>query len=90
MIQIRHSFRRVLCQALLLGAVFCLGASLRPHPVATAGGRDAKPKQEHFLAGSERSLPVLREISDTLKQIDARLARIEKLAAEAAPGQDGR
>ena len=38
----------------------------------------------HFLSGSERSLPVLQEISATMKRIDERLARIENLALEAA------
>ena len=35
-------------------------------------------------AGSERSIPILMEISATLKQIDGRLANIEQLLQEDA------
>ncbi len=37
----------------------------------------------HFLAGGERSVPVLEEISATLKRMDERLARLEKIALQA-------
>ena len=37
----------------------------------------------HFLAGGERAVPVLEEISATLKRIDERLARLEKIAVQA-------
>jgi hypothetical protein len=38
-----------------------------------------------FLSGSERSEQILREIAQTLKTMDGRLARLEKLAAQPAP-----
>ncbi|MHB8900782.1 MAG: hypothetical protein ACYC6Y_18685 [Thermoguttaceae bacterium] len=43
----------------------------------------------HFLAGGERALPVLEEISATLKRIDERLDRLEKLAAQATAQPTG-
>ncbi len=69
--------------AAILVASFWAGTFLRPQPASTADVRRGKPKQ-HFLAGSERSVPILQEISETLKRVDARLAKIEAIAAEAA------
>jgi hypothetical protein len=62
---------------------FSAGGWISSQPSADAQSRKVTPK-EHFQAGSERSLPLLEEISATLKQIDGRLARIEKSVAEAA------
>lgn len=69
---------------LVLVALLALwvGTRVARQPAVTAGVRETTPK-EHFLAGSERSLPVLREISTTLRQIDARLSRIEKAVMQA-------
>lgn len=36
----------------------------------------------HFLAGGERAIPVLEEISATLKRIEERLDRLEKIAIQ--------
>ncbi len=79
------SARRLIAVALLVGGVFWTSLAMRPKGVATAGVRQT-PAPEHFLAGSERSVPILQEISQTLKQIDARLARVERLLVEA--GED--
>ena len=67
----------VILGALLLGALCG-----RPPAGRTRGEVD--PQMGHFLAGSERSLPVLEEISATMKRIDERLARLEKIAMQAA------
>jgi hypothetical protein len=67
---------------LLLGG-FWVGAASDPESPAQAGVRETPPRKA-FLAGSERSLPILQEISDTLKQIDGRLMRIEKAVTETA------
>jgi hypothetical protein len=76
--------------ALVLGA-FWLGSAV---PLRTANTADIQRTQSStadvqreepkatFLAGDERSLPVLKEIAATVKQIDARLERIEKSLAE--------
>ena len=74
---------RVFWLALVLLVAFAAGVSVRTPSGMTAEVRRSAPRQ-HFLAGSERALPVLQEISQTLKQIDARLSRIEKIAAAAA------
>jgi hypothetical protein len=46
------------------------------------GDVQSVPTNEPFRAGDERSLPVLKDILTTLKQIDGRLERIEKKIAE--------
>ena len=69
--------------AAILLASFWAGTFLRPQPASTADVRKA-PAKQHFLAGSERSVPILQEISETLKRMDARLARIEGIVAAAA------
>lgn len=70
----------------LLGAAFWAGASFQPQPAVTAESRrsakDEKPVR--FLSGSERSLPILQEMSETLKRMEACLLRIEKLEASSA------
>jgi hypothetical protein len=76
-------FRRV-AAALALGvAMFAAGLSLREAPSARADVTGESPRQQ-FMAGGERSEVVLREISATLKRIDARLERIERAALDAA------
>ena len=75
-----------------IGRVFWLGAFLlgtfwagtwlnRPASLR-ADVRETPPK-EAFLAGGERAVPILQEISATLKRIDARLAKIEKAVVPA-------
>jgi hypothetical protein len=69
--------------ALLLAVGFWAGASFQPQTAVTAEARrGAKPQQ--FLSGAERSLPILQEMSDTLKRMEACLLRIEKMEAAAA------
>ena len=68
---------------LLMLLAFWTGTYFRAEPKASAGVRSAAAPG-HFLSGSERSLPILTEISTTLKQIDARLAKIEKVALASA------
>lgn len=63
---------------------FWLGGSHDSTDVVHAEIRKTPPRQA-FLSGSERSEQVLREISQTLKIIDGRLARLEKLAAARTP-----
>jgi len=79
----RAKLVRVGGMAAILLASFWAGTFLSPRPASTADVRRGPPKQ-HFLAGSERSVPILQEISETLKRMDARLARIETIAAESA------
>jgi hypothetical protein len=59
-------------------AVGWLGASGQ---VATAETRDAAPSTS-FTSGAMRSELLLREIATTLRSIDSRLERVERLVAE--------
>jgi len=72
-----------------LTAVFLLGATVvtSDRAVEAEVRRPAQPKA--FLSGSERSELILREMAQTLKSIDTRLARLEALAATTQP-QAGR
>ena len=79
----KAKFVRVGWTATILLASFWAGTFLRPQPASTADVRKGAPK-EHFLSGSERSIPLLQEISDTLKRMDTRLSRIEEIVAAAA------
>ena len=67
----------------LLGVGFWAGASFRPQSAITAETKRGT-KQQQFLSGAERSLPILQEMSDTLKRMEACLLRIEKMEAAAA------
>ncbi len=70
----------LLLAALMAGCLW-VGAEFRVSSSARAESR-TKPPPEHFQSGSERSIPILKEISATLKRIDAKLANIEKIARE--------
>jgi hypothetical protein len=76
--------------ALLAGIVFLggIGAGLALPAAAPAspGGRQAPPR-EAFKSGSERSVPLLREIAQTLDRMDTRLQRIEQAVLSAAGKQ---
>ena len=74
--------RHGLPSLVMLGAVL-LGALCGRPPAGQSRGSADVPVG-HFLSGSERSLPVLEEISATMKRIDERLARLEKIAMQAA------
>jgi len=51
-------------------------------PTAAQGDGRETPRPEMFLSGGARSEIVLREISETLKRIDSRLERFEKVLRE--------
>lgn len=80
--------RQGLPTALLLGA-FSIGTLCARPPAGqsarTPAGQptatEALPPG-HFMAGSERAVPLLNEISESLKRIDERLERLEKLAIQ--------
>jgi hypothetical protein len=74
----RHRIGNVGWLAALLLAAFWLGSAIPPRTAATAEAPQAEAK-DRLLAGDERSLPILKEIAVTVKQIDARLERLEKL-----------
>jgi len=71
--------------AVLLLVAFWLGSVIPLRTVHT-GELQQSGSNEPFLAGDERSIPVLKDILATVKQIDARLERIEKqMPAERKP-----
>ena len=71
--------RWILTAGLLIGAGVGIGLAAP----ADRGKRQGTAPQ-HFKSGSERSLVILAEIRDTLKEIDTRLQRIEKVVLAAA------
>ena len=68
-----------LCAMLLLVAVVTVASrwSFQPACAAPQDGQNGA-----FLSGAARNAPILKEISQTLKTIDERLARLEKLATK--------
>ena len=73
----------------MLGAVLIGALCGRPPAARSRAELESDIPAGHFLAGSERSLPVLEEISATMKRIDERLARIERIALQAV-ASDGK
>ena len=82
----QHGLLAVLVTGVLLvGAISGrspAGQSARTPP-GQKGVSDSYPPG-HFLAGGERSVPILEEVSATLKRMDERLARLEKIAVQMA------
>lgn len=90
MSQKRLTFARQGLPALLVVGVLLVGALCGRPPagqsIRTSPGEKQVADQVppgHFLAGGERSVPILEEISATLKRMDERLARLEKIALQA-------
>lgn len=77
---------RVAVGAALVGAGIFAGAALPPPGSARAEVQSAAQPQ-HFQSGGQLSIPVLKEIAATLKQMDARLARIETAAQQFRPAR---
>jgi len=66
---------------IVLAGGFLAGNSWRQSSVVQAEVR-RKPPREAFQSGGARSEVVLREISATLKRIDSRIERIERVVTE--------
>jgi hypothetical protein len=76
-------FQRCLIVAGLIGSGMWIGTALPPGDVARA---EMQPDAaQHFQSGAQQSVPILREIAATLKQMDARVARIETAAKQYQP-----
>lgn len=71
--------------ALAAGGVL-VGANLSTTNVAQ-GEVTATPEPPAFQAGDQLSLPILRDISVTLHQMDARVARLEVAAQKLQTGK---
>ncbi len=48
----------------------------------TAWGQGQSPPVEHFQSGGQLSVPILKDIANTLHQMDARLERLESVAKQ--------
>jgi hypothetical protein len=62
---------------MIVGAI--IGANVATNNIAHAEVRPA-PEQPSFRSGDQISVPILREIAATLRQIDSRVARLETAA----------
>lgn len=65
----------------LVGAGMFIGSSVTVPSIAW-GQITAVPQPQHMLSGSQLSLPILQDISATLREIDDRLSRMENLAKQ--------
>jgi hypothetical protein len=75
------SLRNCLCAAALIGAGMFIGANVTM-PTIAWGQIVSTPQQQHMLSGGQMSVPILQDISSTLKEIDGRLSRMETLAKQ--------
>ena len=75
------SLRNYLCAAALLGAGMFIGSNVTM-PTIAWGQIVQTPHQQHMLSGSQMSVPILQDISATLKEIDGRLSRMESVAKQ--------
>jgi hypothetical protein len=73
----RFSWQKLLLGLALIAGCMLIGASIPTNNQALGEVRGGAPDTPSFQAGS---VPVLREISATLHQMDGRLARLEILA----------
>jgi hypothetical protein len=72
-------FRQAVIGLLFVAATLMVGASITATRQAQAEIR-ATPPPQAFQSGGQLSVPVLKEIAATLRQIDSRLARLETVA----------
>jgi hypothetical protein len=77
----RRSLRTVFGAAALVGAGMFIGSNITMPEIAW-GQIITTPQQQHMLSGGQMSVPILQDISATLKEIDGRLSRMEGLAKQ--------
>ncbi len=77
----RRSPRYLLCAMALVGAGMFIGSNVTL-PSLAWGQIITTPQPQHMLSGGQMSLPILQDISATLKEIDGRLSRMESLAKQ--------
>jgi hypothetical protein len=75
----RQKIKRVITALALATGGALVGANLTTTRIARAEVHPA-PEPPSFQTGDQLALPVLREMSVTLHQIDARLGRLETVA----------
>jgi hypothetical protein len=74
-----RKWQRFAMAATLATAGVIVGANMSTTNQAH-GEISATPEPPAFQSGGQQSVPILREISSTLRQIDSRLARLEIVA----------
>jgi hypothetical protein len=74
------SLRQVFGAMTLVGIGMFLGSNAS---LPTAEGQIVStPQPQHMLSGGQLSVPILQDISATLKEIDGRLSRMETVAKQ--------
>ena len=79
----RNDGRRKWWVLALLGVAFCFGASLPDLRDVHADSRNTVPQATapiHLKSGAARSETILLEIANSLKRIESRLERLDKIA----------
>jgi hypothetical protein len=79
----RRSLRNLLCASALVGAGMFIGSNVTM-PTIAWGQIISTPQPQHMLSGGQMSVPILQDISATLKEIDGRLSRMEAVAKQMA------
>ena len=78
----RCSVQHLLWAATLLGVGMFIGATGITPSFAQRSDIITTPQPQHMLSGGQLSVPILQDISATLKEIDGRLSRMEVLAKQ--------
>ena len=76
----QQGWRTIVVGIGLLGAGMFAGELLPS--AGTAWGQGQSPPVEHFQSGGQLSVPILKDIANTLHQMDARLERLEAVAKQ--------
>jgi hypothetical protein len=77
----RRSLRNVFGAAALVAFGMFIGSNFTMPEIAWSQ-IITTPQQQHMLSGGQMSVPILQDISATLKEIDGRLSRMEGLAKQ--------
>lgn len=77
----RRSLRNFVCAMSLVGAGMFIGSNVTM-PTIAWGQIITTPQPQHMLSGGQMSVPILQDISATLKEIDGRLSRMEAVAKQ--------
>jgi hypothetical protein len=78
----RYSLQHLFLAAALVALGMIVGANgVRP-TFAQRSDIITTPQPQHMLSGGQLSVPILQDISQTLKDIDGRLSRMETLAKQ--------
>lgn len=77
----QRSLRNFVCAMSLVAAGMFIGSNVT-RPTTAWGQIITTPQPQHMLSGGQMSVPILQDISATLKEIDGRLSRMETVAKQ--------